>query len=431
MALDLAPLPTRYVLTGTRVPACLLDAPGPADAEGLARAEIAIVDGRFAAAGDHAELPRLDLAGRLVLPGLVDIHTHLDKAFIWPRAPNPDGTFIGAISAVAADRQARWRADDVAARMEFALRCAHARGTVAIRTHLDSIGPQTAISWEVFDDLRARWAGRIALQAVSLVPPEHVLEDALFAPVLEAARRHGGALGVVAQAGPRVAPALERLFAAAEAHGLDLDLHLDETGDPASHALRTTAEIAIRRRFAGRILAGHCCSLAVQAAGEAGRTLDLVAQAGIGVVSLPLCNLYLQDRASGRTPRWRGLTLLHEMKARGIPVMVASDNVRDPFYAYGDFDLVEVLRAATRIGHLDHPFADWPATIAATPAAAMGVDAGRIAAGRPADLILFEATSLNELMSRPGAARTVLRAGRAIDTTPPDYRELDALMEPA
>ena len=30
--------------------------------------------------------------------------------------------------------------------------------------------------------------------------------------------------------------------------------------------------------------------------------------------------------------------LLHEMKARGINVAVASDNTRDPFYAYGDLD---------------------------------------------------------------------------------------------
>ena len=63
-----------------------------------------------------------------------------------------------------------------------------------------------------------------------------------------------------------------------------------------------------------------------------------MAKAGISVVSLPMCNLYLQDRRTdGTTPRWRGVTLLHEMKARGIKVAIASDNTRDPFYAYGDW----------------------------------------------------------------------------------------------
>ncbi len=93
-----------------------------------------------------------------------------------------------------------------------------------------------------------------------------------------------------------------------------------------------------------------------------------------------MCNLYLQDRRTdGTTPYWRGVTLLHEMKARGIKVAVASDNTRDPFYAYGDLDMLEVYRMATRILHLDHPVADWPAAATATPAEIMGLDgAGRL-----------------------------------------------------
>ncbi|MFX4381294.1 amidohydrolase family protein, partial [Acinetobacter baumannii] len=90
--------------------------------------------------------------------------------------------------------------------------------------------------------------------------------------------------------------------------------------------------------------------------------------AGLAVVSLPMCNMYLQDRTAGRTPRWRGITLLHEMKARGISVSVSSDNTRDPFYAYGDLDGLEVFREAVRIAHLDHPFDDWPRIVTSTPA---------------------------------------------------------------
>ena len=56
-------------------------------------------------------------------------------------------------------------------------------------------------------------------------------------------------------------------------------------------------------------------------------------------------------------------------------------------------------------------------------------DRGVIAAGGPADLVLFRARSFSELCARPQSDRTVLRAGKAIDTTLPDYRELDALVE--
>ncbi|MBP0651316.1 hypothetical protein J8J40_30090, partial [Mycobacterium tuberculosis] len=86
-----------------------------------------------------------------------------------------------------------------------------------------------------------------------------------------------------------------------------------------------------------------------------------------------------------------------------------SDNTRDPFYAYGDLDGLEVYRAATRILHLDHPIGDWPAAIAATPADQLRLaGCGRIAAGGPADLIVMRARSYSELLSRPQADRTVI-----------------------
>ena len=145
----------------------------------------------------------------------------------------------------------------------------------------------------------------------------------------------------------------------------------------------------------------------------------------IDVVSLPMCNLYLQDRKAGRTPRRRGVTLVHEMRARGINVSFASDNTRDPFYAYGDLDMLEAMRQATRIAHLDHSEADWPLAFTANPAAAMGIEAPSLAPGASADLVICNARDWTELYARPQSDRIVVRGGAEIDTTLPDYRELD------
>jgi cytosine deaminase len=99
-----------------------------------------------------------------------------------------------------------------------------------------------------------------------------------------------------------------------------------------------------------------------------------------------------------------------------------------PFHAYGDLDPLEVFREAVRLAHLDHPIGDWPAAIAREAAAIVGrPDIGVIAPGRPADLVLFRARNWTELLSRPQADRTVLRAGKPIKRTLPDYRELDDL----
>lgn len=421
------------VLAGVHAPACLVDLPADARVgNGLVLVDMAIAAGRIAAVVPHEPEARgsgrIDLGGRMVWPCPVDLHTHLDKGHIWPRAANPDGTFMGALTTVQADREGRWRAEDVHARFEFGLRCAYVHGTCAIRTHLDSIPPQDAISWPLLAELRAAWAGRIELQAVSLAMQEHYRGEA----GLHLARRvahHGGVLGLVPVMGPELDRDLDRFLGLAADHGLDVDCHIDETLDPAARTLRHLAEAALRRRFSGKIVAGHCCSLAQQELAEVARTLDLVAEAGIGIVSLPMCNLYLQDRVPGRTPRQRGVTLAHELKARGIPVAFASDNCRDPFYAYGDHDLHEVFRQAVRIAHLDHPFGDWPASVTAVPARLMGLAGrGRLTPGAPADLVLFAGRHWSEVLSRPEAERIVLRDGIPVEATLPDYAELDALM---
>ena len=90
-----------------------------------------------------------------------------------------------------------------------------------------------------------------------------------------------------------------------------------------------------------------------------------------------MCNMFLQDRSAGRTPRWRGVTALHELKAAGVATMIASDNTRDPFYAYGDNDMLEVWREGVRILHLDYPYADWADAIVSGAGAG---DADRAAA---------------------------------------------------
>ncbi|AVF02630.1 MULTISPECIES: cytosine deaminase [Devosia] len=427
-----------YVLANASVPEALI---GDPKSGALQSVDITIADGAIATIGSagSAALPqRVDLRDDIVLPAFLDLHTHLDKGHIWPRKQNPDGTWIGALRAVLEDREANWASDDVERRMDFSLRCAYAHGTAAIRTHLDMAPPQHEISWDVFEAMRERWAGRIELQAAGLMGPDTILDDSALRAVATRTKAAGGILGGSTAVHPENPRIMRRLVGVAGELGLDIDLHTDESPDPAANALECLADAVIEAGFSGSVVAGHCCSLAVQDADTARRVIDKVARAGIAVVSLPMCNMYLQDRdnASGvRTPRWRGVTLLNELKAAGVPVAIASDNTRDPFYAYGDLDGFEVLREGARILHFDHPQADalaWTRAVSADPAAiARFAFTGELKAGASADLVLFKGRNWTELMSRPQADRIVIRAGKAIDTTLPDYRELDDLMGPS
>ena len=419
------PVGTSYRLRNANVPGCLLE---PASAEELVQVDIDVAGGGIVAvhpSGTAAPGPdSVDLDRSMVWPGLVDVHTHLDKGHVWPRTPNPDGTFVGAMRASAQDQKRYWNAEDVARRMDFSLRCAFAHGTAAIRTHLNSAPPLHDITWPVFRDMRERWAGRIDLQAVCLISLEKLAEP-WVTELADLVADLNGVFGVVAYASPTLEPDLRRAFGLARERGLDLDFHADESLDAASRSLDLIAALA--QDFPGKVHAGHCCSLSVLPNDLATSTLENLRAAGVSISVQPMCNLYLQDRQPGRTPRLRGVTLLHEMRARGIPVALASDNTRDPFYGYGDLDLLDVFTQAVRIAHLDRPIGNWPAAVTRTPARIMGLEGGVIRAGATADLIICEGRTFDEVLSRPQSRRIVLRGGQSIDTTPPDYREMDDL----
>lgn len=431
------PADGHYVLANASVPCAVM---GEAGSGALARVDLSIAEGKIsgvAPAGEASGPNVVDLDGGIVLPAFVDLHTHLDKGHIWPRKQNPDGTWLGALNAVGEDREANWSAGDVERRMDFSLRCAFAHGTAAIRTHLDMAPPQHSITWDVFETMRARWVGRIELQGVGLMGPDTILDPVALRSIAERTKAAGGVLGGSTAVHPENPLIMRRLIEIAGEFDLAVDLHTDESPDPAANALECLADGVMETGFSGKVTAGHCCSLAVQSDDVAKRVIDKVARAGVAVVSLPICNMYLQDRdnANGvRTPRWRGVTLLNELKAAGVPVAIASDNTRDPFYAYGDLDAMEVLREGARIIHFDHPQAEafsWVRAVGADPSriAEFSYQA-IIAEGSPADLVVVRARHWTELMARPQSDRTVLRGGVPIDTTSPDYRELDDLMGP-
>jgi cytosine/creatinine deaminase len=401
--------------------------------DGLVAVDLEIRSGKIAQIAPRGALqlspltPCWDWRGGQIWPCFVDVHTHLDKGHIWERSPNPDGTFVSALATVQRDSLG-WTQGDLLARMEFGLTCSYRHGTQALRTHLDSGGALGPLVWEVFRELRSRWADRLLLQGVCLVPGDYFLTAAGEALADEVAAS-GGILGAVLFCEGDLPQQLDRIFALAGERGLALDFHTDESGRVGDRALYAVAKAQLRHQLPQPITCGHCCSLAVQPEPQLTEILATVVQAGLTIVSLPLCNLYLQDRQGDRTPRWRGIAPIQEIAAAGIPVALASDNCRDPFYGFGDHDLWEVFRESVRIGHLDRPYGSWPQAITTTPAQMMGLShGGQICAGAGADLVLFRGRGFSEVLSRPQVDRVVLRGGQAIETTPPDYRDLDAVL---
>ena len=171
-----------------------------------------------------------DLHGVIVLPGLLDVHTHLDKAHTWHRAPNPTGEFWDAIKALGDDSR-RWTEADIYRRANFALRSAHAHGTNALRSHIDTgAGAVGEPGHAALQQLRQEWRGRIHLQTVSLCNLSAFAQGDAHRIVELTARYGATALGGFPQPNPDLPRQYDALMAAARELGIGLDLHVDESG---------------------------------------------------------------------------------------------------------------------------------------------------------------------------------------------------------
>jgi cytosine/creatinine deaminase len=378
-------------------------------------------DGRVADIGPSlpsADAEILSVAGQLVLPGLVDMHQHLDKSRTRSLLDNPSGTLMGASAAYRALAPSITK-EQMIARAKRTVEACSAHGTVAIRSHTN-IDPQTGVRGvEAMVELRAQCAAFLRIQIVG-----HVTSGATsMLPESDAWLRRAIDLGIDAIGGvpafsSEPVALLKLLFDSAERSGLPLDMHIDEHLDPGRAMFSEIAKMTRAYGMAGRVVAGHSSALSAMAPDEAQRTIDELGEAGVGIVTLPAANLFLQGRDAGRLPP-RGLTRVKELLAAGIPVAAASDNIQDPFVPTGSGDLLEIARWTLLAGHfglgdLRQVFE----MVSTVPAQMIGLGADwGIRPGARADLLITRADTIDDLVAEGALERTVMVEGRVVSST--------------
>jgi cytosine/creatinine deaminase len=376
-------------------------------------------DGRIAALAPSVDRPPdtkvIDLGGKLVVPGLVDAHQHLDKSRTRAVVANPSATLEGA-SAGYRDFAAAVTVDDIMARAERTVDICVAHGTVAIRSHTNIESQSELRGVEAMVRLRERCRDRITLQVVA-----HLTSDA--PSNLDASRQWldsaiaagADAIGGVPQYAKEPLPFLDLLFEFAERSGLPLDMHIDEHLDQSRQLFDAVIERTRAHGMQGRVTAGHCCALSAVAPDESARIIEGLAGAGIAVITLPAANLFLQGRDAPSLPP-RGLTRVHELMAAGVPVAAASDNIQDPFIPTGSGDLLEIARWTLLSGHLglaDHRTAF--DMVASVPASIIGLGSSwGIHEGARADLLIADADDPEDLVATGSSKRAVFVGGRLV-----------------
>ena len=352
-----------------------------------------------------------ELAGRLILPGLVEPHAHLDKALTADRVANERGDLDGAIAVWLPYRE-QLTSDDIRDRARIAALRYLAHGTTLIRSHVDT-GPGIELrAIEALLALREELRGLVDIQVVAaasnpVTGPEGAESRALLRAALDAGADLVGGGPWLADDPPA---AIDQLLDIAAEYGRGVDLHLDETLDPRVLTLPLLAE-RVRGGFPRSVSASHCVSLGSQPADVRRAVAELLADAGVAVVTNPITNLYLQGRAGGgHAPR--GFTAIDDLIAAGVLVAAGGDNLRDPFNPMGRADPLETAALLVTAAHRTIGEA-----IAAVTVDARAVVLGAGALAAPTDLVAIAAGSLTEAIAFGSPDRIVVRGGRVVSRT--------------
>jgi cytosine deaminase len=139
--------------------------------------DIGVAVGKIAeiATAISSDAPAEDAGARLVIPGFVETHIHLDKSCILDRCQSKEGTLQEAIAQVAAAKRA-FTEDDVYARGRRTLEKAIVHGTTHMRTHVE-VDPRIGLrSFAAIRRLKRDYAWAIDLE-ICVFPQEGLLND--------------------------------------------------------------------------------------------------------------------------------------------------------------------------------------------------------------------------------------------------------------
>lgn len=371
----------------------------------------------------------LDLEGRLVTPPLVEPHIHLDAVLtVGQPRQNETGSLFEGI-AVWAERVRTLTPDDVAARAREVMTWQLAWGVQAVRSHVDVCDPDLR-ALEGLRRVREEFAGLVDLQLVAF-PQQGIYGypggDALMRRAMEGGCDVVGGIPHYELTREDGVASVQFVFDLAEEFGALVDVHCDETDDDHARFVEVMAAETIKRGMSGRVTASHTTAMGSYNAAYAYRLVNNLRRAGLHFVTNPLDNSVLQGRFDVGPVR-RGQTRVKELIAAGLNVAIGHDSVMDPWYPLGVGDPLQSAFVMAHYGQMSgaSELEYLLEMVTTNPAKALGVDAGGLRAGGPADLVVFDAPTATDAVRRLSPRYLVMRGGEVVARTQPAVTEVTA-----
>ena len=382
--------------------------------------DVGIAGGRIVAieAGLAAEAETLDLGGRLLSPGLIETHIHLDKSRIVDRCTPDTGRQSNRMARVSEVKHT-FTVEDVYERARQTLERCLVNGATHMRTHVE-LDPKVALrSFEAVEQLARDYRWAIDIE-ICVFPQEGLTNNpGTDALLVEALKRGAKLIGGAPNYDTDHAAQIRRVFELAREFDVDVDIHLDSGHGGEDMDIWLVCDLTERYGWGGRVTVGHGCkyaSLPPDRLRALGRRL---ADAGVAVTVLPATDLFIAGRHLDHDVI-RGVANANALVACGVNCSLSTNNVLNPFTPYGDASLIRIANLYANIVQLGlrEELAECFEMLTRRSARILRREDYGIGIGKPADLVVIDAASPAQAVAEIAQPVCGFKRGRRSFTRP-------------
>lgn len=370
--------------------------------------DLLIRDGLIAQIGQGLNAPEgaavEDGLGAILWPGMIDAHTHLDKT-TWGMDWHENNREAVLRSRIDFERDNRLPIgiDPHRQSMRHAIGLA-AHGSSHIRSHVDIDTTHGLSLVEGVQQTREALRGIIDIQIVAF-PQSGVMVMPGTVDLLDQALSSGcEVLGGIDPCGIDRDPKgqLDALFALADRHGVDIDIHLHEPGELGAFTMELIFERVRAHAMQGRFAISHAFALGMNDHLRVGRLIDQVAELDIAILTT--------GAPSAAVPS------VKRLREAGIRVGAGCDGIRDTWGPWGQPDMID---RATIIGMKNGFRSDEDLRLALEIVSQGGADVMRlegygVGVGCRADFTLLDGQTVAHAVVNHAPRPMVVKGGRVI-----------------
>ncbi|NCB63989.1 MAG: N-acyl-D-amino-acid deacylase [Clostridia bacterium] len=359
----------------------------------------------------------IDAGGKVLIPGLIDSHIHLDKAYIMDRLPNKSGTLMEAIQ-VTAKLKPTFTKEDVVERATRALFSLVSHGTTHIRTHAEFDPAQGFTGFETVMELKEKYRHLMDIQVVAF-PQEGIFKcQGVEAMMTQAMDMGADVVGAIPYNDSPAKEHIDLVFALANKYGKPLDFHQDFKDDADAITIEYICDKTIAEGMQGKVAVGHLTALAALPPAQLEPIMKKMADAQISVMCLPATDLHLGARKDEYNVR-RTVTPVRKLRDAGVNMCFATNNIRNAFTPYGTGDLLHIAMLGIPVCHLGGAD-DLPTVLpmlTTNPAKAIGLTDYGLEKGKKADLVLLDTESVGTCVIDIPERLFVIKNGKVVVET--------------